>query len=825
MFACSFRAVHCFAIAFLISGGGCSSDEDRETTSPTENQAATGLTSENDTTPSEELPIPEVETGMCRIYGGDEQSIVLVDGQPARDAAGNYLSPPCEVRVARGSCTITLSRAGYQDFSIVVTVSEMSEVDFPPLQTAAEFSVTTATAPLFDLKPGVPHRFESINSPGAELDPWLSADGLTLWFAGDRTNGKAIYRATRPSVWHEFTEPEALLLSRGPALPASPSVTSDDLTVYYAVPADGRIWKLSREDTFDRFANKEVVLKSEQSSVSWTSALVTPDNLRLYWTELSGQTLNGFAAVRQSPEDKFSHPIKYPLPGLIPVLSSDGLRQYVFDGSSLARARRASLSVSFNDPLEIHSLSLSNYEVQPNRRQYFVSEDEQWMVYSLGDVANADLWIVRLSRDPGWGVIPTGKRIPPRPPEVASIPTSDPSEASTPGKAIDPRTIPLPVAVYRESWLRHLARREYDRALELTEEGLRDPALEDSRTLLQEDQAVVQKLKKFWTLAEFAFGKLEAGRPLMLGSARAVFQKYEGGTVSMTLGGKNIERLLRDFPASTVSTIVEAALEKDDSLGRGQLAHFLMFDEEGRISTAISRVEDDPEQYEELLQHATEADLHLAQQELERDNLVAGFRLLQRVMQQYPDSPASEQAKALEWKLYEKMDWQIVGSRKWETGEGGEFRADRQRVENSFLRSPRTYKDFVLQFEWMTFGNLGQGGVFFNYPGEGRVYNRAFKIQLANDYRAAPDAYSSGSLFGIAAPSENTVKPEGEWNQCRIVMQDGDVEVFMNDKKVLETLALSDEIPEEGYILFDGITGGISYRHILLMEAPLGSQK
>ncbi|HSG70469.1 MAG TPA: DUF1080 domain-containing protein [Planctomycetaceae bacterium] len=824
MFTVSLRVLCCLILASLFIGGGCSSGERKDSESEAENQEATGKSAESETAPGADLPVPDYETGICRIYGGDEESIVLVNGDPARDAEGHFLSPPCEVRVARGNCTITLSRKGYQDFSRIASVSETSEVDFPALQPAAEFSVTTVSAPLFDLEPGVPHRFETVNSPGAELDPWLSPDGLTLWFAGDRSEGKAIYRATRPSVWHEFTEPEALLLSRSPTLPASPSVTADDLTVYYAAPEDGRIWRLFRDDIFDRFTEKEVALISDRDSVSWTSTLVTPDNLRLYWTELAGQTLKGFAAVRQSPQDKFSRPIEFPLPGLFPVLSSDGLRQYVFDGSSLARARRASLSDSFHVLLEIQLLSLPNFEAQPNRRQFFVSENEQWLVYSLGDVTSADLWIVRLSRDPGWGVIPIGKRIPPRPPVMASVSTPDPSGASTPAKTIDPRTIPLPVAVYRETWLRHLAQREYDQALELSEKALSDSALAESRALLQEDLAIVEKLKQFWTLAEFAFGNLEEGRPLALGSARAVFQKYDRGIVSMTLGGKSVERPLRELPASTVSTIVEASLDKADSLGRGQLAHFLLFDEGGRASIAFSRVKDYPQQREELLKHASGADLHLAQQELDRDNLVAGFRLLQQVIREYPDSPAFEQAKELERQLYEKTDWQITGNRKWETGEGGEYRADRVRVENSFLRSPRTYKNFELHFEWMTFGGLGQGGVYFNYSGEGRVFNGAFKIHLASDHLAAPDAYSSGSLFGIAAPTENTVKPEGEWNQCRIVVRDGDVEVFINDKKVLDSLALSDEIPEEGYILFDGITGGIAYRHILLMETPSGLQ-
>jgi hypothetical protein len=814
------RSVRYLLVLWLISAWGCSSGDQSPTPDQSPPGAAGGSERGEDKNSSASLPLPEPVLGACRIYGGDPQALVLIDGQPARDAAGTPLSPPCEIRVAQGSRTITLSRVGYQDFSKVVAVSESSEVDFPELKPAGEMSITTVAAPLFELEPGTPRRLGGVGSSGAELDPWLSPDGLTIWFSGDRTEGKAIYRATRPSVWHEFGEPEILLLSRGPSLPASPSVSEDDMTLYYAVPRDGRIWKLTRDDAFGRFAGKEVVLAAETESVRWTSAFATPDNLRLYWTELSSGVVRGYAVVRKSPSEKFSRPIEYSLPGLVPMLSSDGLRQYLFDGTSLRRARRASLSDSFLEPQEIRRLALPEYEVQPHRRQFFVSADEQWMIYSHGAEDSADLWIVRLDRVPGWGVAPVGKPIEPRPMVVASAPEPSPTESSEVEPAVDPRSVPLPFAEYRPAWEELVARREYDRANALTRENLGDPRFEADADMLRQDLKIVKSIEQFWELAEETFRKMEPGRSVTIGSARGVFQKFEDGSVFLAVGDNTVERSLREFPAAALSTIVETALELDQAAERGWIAHFLVFDKDGRPVTALARIKNDPDQQRELERILTAPDLHLARQEIERDNIVVALALLERVSRDFPDSAAFEQAKEIERSLYERTEWQTMGERNWQTGEEGEFRADRRRVENAFLRSPRSYRDFMLQFEWMTFDELGQGGVFFHYPGQGPVYGRAFKIHLANDYRAAPDEFSSGALFGVAAPSENAVKRSGEWNQCRIEVRDGDVEVFMNGKKVLDTLAISDEIPEEGLILFDGITGGIAYRHILLTEAP-----
>jgi hypothetical protein len=49
---------------------------------------------------------------------------------------------------------------------------------------------------------------------------------------------------------------------------------------------------------------------------------------------------------------------------------------------------------------------------------------------------------------------------------------------------------------------------------------------------------------------------------------------------------------------------------------------------------------------------------------------------------------------------------------------------------------------------------------------------------------------------------------------------DKEVTVVVNGKKVLETKAAKETVPERGLICLDGIAGGIAYRRILLSELP-----
>jgi hypothetical protein len=179
-------------------------------------------------------------------------------------------------------------------------------------------------------------------------------------------------------------------------------------------------------------------------------------------------------------------------------------------------------------------------------------------------------------------------------------------------------------------------------------------------------------------------------------------------------------------------------------------------------------------------------------------------------------------AKTLEAEIYKKVAWRPVGPRMWNESESGTYLADKSRQPGSYLLSPEMYSHFELRAEWKITEPGGSGGVFFRFadPGGDDPYRKAFKLQLADDKDFKSDPQSTGALHTYEAPRENASKARGEWNTLRLRVKNLNVEVWINDKLVLDTIAQNDRIPLEGFIVLDGINGGIAYRKLLLVELP-----
>ena len=108
-------------------------------------------------------------------------------------------------------------------------------------------------------------------------------------------------------------------------------------------------------------------------------------------------------------------------------------------------------------------------------RQYFVSDDEQWMFYSDDPDNAGDLYVVRIASGAGWGVALRGESIEPktlaqieaasRPAEPPS-PTPEPTPTPEPEETADPRSQPLPYTQFRAQLVEFLRDRDYDSAAE-----------------------------------------------------------------------------------------------------------------------------------------------------------------------------------------------------------------------------------------------------------------------------------------------------------------------------------------------------------------------
>ena len=144
------------------------------------------------------------------------------------------------------------------------------------------------------------------------------------------------------------------------------------------------------------------------------------------------------------------------------------------------------------------------------------------------------------------------------------------------------------------------------------------------------------------------------------------------------------------------------------------------------------------------------------------------------------------------------------------------------------------FGDFDLQFEWKIAPG-GNAGIFYRGTEEyDHVYWSAPEYQLLDD-AAAKDGQSrltaAGSAYALYPAPAGVVKPAGEWNQGRILVQGAHVEHWLNGKRVLQYELDSPELkaavakskfkdiarfgkPQKGHILIQDHGNAVWYRNV-----------
>lgn len=797
-------------IPFIPAG----TSDDPELTGGTEQEG-------DETATTTTLPPVTFATGILRVYTPEEGFHVLIDGEPVRDAEGNLATTPCAVTARAGARNVTVFREGWFDVTRVAEVSEDSEVELTPQKDNIDAGSDVLKAPLLNAEIGVPIPLDGVNSARPEFDPYITPDGLSIWFAGDRSEGRGIFVATRLSPLHQFEDPQ--VVARDADIPGSPCVTDDALFVIYAIPEKARLMALSRENPLSDFLDKEAIRHSKSLAPSWTSAQMLGDGLRIYWVETAQGVTRTLASGRDNRDQPFGKTLRVSMPGIHPCLSRDGLRQYVFSDGKVTRYRRTVVTSKFIEDKVIGELELDNYVESPRHRQYFVSSDEQWLYYCDDPKSGGDLFMVKLSAGPQWGVLPRGKSIPPKTAVVmVEVPTEPdvPVETAPKPKPVDPRSLPLAYTSHWESFVSLMGIRNYEAAEGSLRNAKSNPAMQKFTAQLKWDEDDLQIVRAFWKKLEEALMKVERGDDLRLGTLRLQFIEYADGEIVGLRGTTRVTRKLFDLPPTEMTGLFDSVSEKDDVEAQYLFAVFLQYD-----GQAIERLRDQRrERAGELAlgfaERLARRKLVQAQAEFDRDNFGRGVEFLTEVLALGRDTPVAPEAAAMEAKLYSFLKWDPRGGRKWQTS-GNAFAAALERANGSLLVSGKQYGNFELTLEWMTVNAAtAQGGVYFHYPGDGNLLDYAFKMQLANDYGVAADQYCTGSLLGESAPDENAVKPAGEWNTVLLRVVGDQMLVRINGRKVLETQLASETVPNRGYVCLDGGAGGITYRKILVTELP-----
>jgi hypothetical protein len=157
------------------------------------------------------------------------------------------------------------------------------------------------------------------------------------------------------------------------------------------------------------------------------------------------------------------------------------------------------------------------------------------------------------------------------------------------------------------------------------------------------------------------------------------------------------------------------------------------------------------------------------------------------------------------------------------------------------LLTRETFGNFELELEWKI-GKEGNSGVFYRATREyDHIYWSAPEYQLLDDANT-PDGKSqltaTASAYELYAAPAGVVKPFGEWNTTRIVVNGDHVEHWLNGKKVVVYDLRSADwkakvaaskfakypnygLAKRGFIGIQGDhPGSIALRHIRVRELP-----
>ena len=158
------------------------------------------------------------------------------------------------------------------------------------------------------------------------------------------------------------------------------------------------------------------------------------------------------------------------------------------------------------------------------------------------------------------------------------------------------------------------------------------------------------------------------------------------------------------------------------------------------------------------------------------------------------DGSSTNQLRGYAMKTFPDSAWKV---------EGGALVAQTG-VPNIDLVTKESYKDFELVFEWKT-SIAGNSGVFYHMqenlahqPGNGNSPNWLgnFEMQILDDINfndKAPER-SAGSLYDLIAPINKKLKPVGEYNEARLIVQGNRVEHWLNGIRVVVYDNGSDEM-------------------------------
>lgn len=167
-------------------------------------------------------------------------------------------------------------------------------------------------------------------------------------------------------------------------------------------------------------------------------------------------------------------------------------------------------------------------------------------------------------------------------------------------------------------------------------------------------------------------------------------------------------------------------------------------------------------------------------------------------------------------------------SNRGEAGSGGDIITEKK------------FSNFELKLEWKI-AKAGNSGILYlvtEIPGEA-IWHNAPEMQILDDENFPMELNPeqlAGAIYDLVPPVPQNVKPFGEWNQIRILVNNGKIEHWQNGAKVAECTLWTPEweamvmkskfkdypgflnMSKDGYIGIQDHGGGAWFRNIKVRE-------
>ncbi|QQL49415.1 3-keto-disaccharide hydrolase [Mucilaginibacter ginkgonis] len=121
----------------------------------------------------------------------------------------------------------------------------------------------------------------------------------------------------------------------------------------------------------------------------------------------------------------------------------------------------------------------------------------------------------------------------------------------------------------------------------------------------------------------------------------------------------------------------------------------------------------------------------------------------------------------------------------------GELSLDPAAPGQGDLVTDKEYENFELSLDW-NISPEGNSGIIFGVHEDStlkQTYLSGIEMQILDDKGAEDNklaTHLAGSLYDMRAPSQNTVKPAGDWNKAVIWKKDGHLKFWLNDVQVID---------------------------------------